>query len=70
MHSATYLSTASIAIIAYADRNPWSQAYGVMLLPIALGFIVYAMVNCKWGGMLCASFSAVSLFYLMQIVLK
>mmetsp|Transcript_21522 Transcript_21522/g.30841 ORF Transcript_21522/g.30841 Transcript_21522/m.30841 type:complete len:147 (+) Transcript_21522:113-553(+) len=45
MHSATYLSTASIAIIAYADRNPWSQAYGVMLLPIALGFVVYAMVN-------------------------
>jgi len=52
MHSATYLSTASIAIIAYADHNPWSQAYGVMLLPIALGFIVYAMVNCKWDRLL------------------
>lgn len=47
MHSATFLSTASIAIIAYADHNPWSQLYGVMLLPVAIGFIVYAMVQCK-----------------------
>lgn len=48
MHSATFLSTASIAIIAYADQNPWSQLYGVMLLPVAIGFIVYAMVQCKF----------------------
>jgi uncharacterized membrane protein YidH (DUF202 family) len=48
MHSATFLSTASIAIIAYADHNPWSQLYGVMLLPVAIGFIVYAMVQCKF----------------------
>lgn len=43
MHSATYLSAAAMGIIAYADDNPWSQVYGLTLLPVALGFIVYAM---------------------------
>ena len=51
MSSATFLASASIVILAYADHNPWSQVYGIMLLPVALGFIVYAMVQCKCIGL-------------------
>ena len=49
MHSATVLSAAAIGIIAFANDNPWSQVYGVMLLPVSLGFIIYAMIQCESG---------------------
>jgi len=48
MHSATFLSAASMGIIAYADENPWSQVYGITLLPVALGFIIYSIMQCEW----------------------
>jgi hypothetical protein len=47
MHTSTFLSAAAMGIIAYADDNPWSQVYGLTLLPVALGFIVYSMTQCK-----------------------
>mmetsp|Transcript_8486 Transcript_8486/g.12119 ORF Transcript_8486/g.12119 Transcript_8486/m.12119 type:complete len:236 (+) Transcript_8486:97-804(+) len=45
LHTAIMLAGASIAIVAFADANPWSQLYGVILLPVAIAFIVYAMVQ-------------------------
>jgi len=44
MHLSVMLAGASIAILAFAeDQNPFSQIYGVILLPVAIAFIVYAM---------------------------
>mmetsp|Transcript_9626 Transcript_9626/g.11517 ORF Transcript_9626/g.11517 Transcript_9626/m.11517 type:complete len:240 (+) Transcript_9626:125-844(+) len=45
LHTAIMLAGASIAIVAFADANPWSQLYGVILLPVSIAFIVYAMVQ-------------------------
>lgn len=44
MHLSVMLAGASIAILAFAeDENPFSQLYGVILLPVAIAFIVYSM---------------------------
>ncbi|CAB9512331.1 Vacuolar transporter chaperone 1 [Seminavis robusta] len=44
MHLSVMLAGASIAILAFAeDQNPFSQIYGVILLPVAVAFIVHAM---------------------------
>jgi len=43
LHISVLLAGASIAIISFADANPWSQLYGVILLPVAIAFICYAM---------------------------
>jgi len=44
MHLSVILAGASIAILAFAeDQNPFSQLYGVVLLPVAIAFIVYSM---------------------------
>lgn len=44
MHLSVILAGASIAILAFADaQNPYSQLYGVILLPVAIAFIVYSM---------------------------
>lgn len=44
MHLSVMLAGASIAIMAFAeDQNAFSQIYGVILLPVAIAFIVYAM---------------------------
>jgi uncharacterized membrane protein YidH (DUF202 family) len=44
MHLSVILAGASIAILAFAeDQNPYSQLYGVIMLPVAIAFIVYSM---------------------------
>mmetsp|Transcript_19006 Transcript_19006/g.53990 ORF Transcript_19006/g.53990 Transcript_19006/m.53990 type:complete len:208 (-) Transcript_19006:200-823(-) len=44
LHISIILAGGSIAILAFADeQNAGSQLYGVILLPVALAFIVYAM---------------------------
>jgi len=44
MHLSVILAGASIAILAFAqDQNPYSQLYGVLMLPVAIAFIVYSM---------------------------
>lgn len=46
MHLSVILAGASIAILAFADAsNPISQIYGVILLPVAIAFVVYSMVQ-------------------------
>ena len=49
LHSALLLAGASVAIQGFADRadNPVAKLYGVILLPIAISFIFYAMYQCK-----------------------
>ena len=48
MHLSVILAGASIAILAFAqDDNPFSQLYGVVLLPVAISFIVYSMYQYK-----------------------
>ena len=45
MHVSIILAGGSIAILAFADdsHNPFSQLYGIILLPVAISFIVYSM---------------------------
>lgn len=49
MHISILLAGASIAILAFSgsNENPGSQIYGVVMLPVAVAFIVYAMYQCK-----------------------
>jgi uncharacterized membrane protein YidH (DUF202 family) len=49
LHSALLLAGASVAIQAFADRNenPVAKLYGLILLPVAIAFIFYAMYQCK-----------------------
>ncbi|TFJ86528.1 hypothetical protein NSK_002185 [Nannochloropsis salina CCMP1776] len=37
------LSSISVAILAFADHNEFSQVYGFIILPVAICFCVYAM---------------------------
>ena len=39
---------ASIAISSFAQDNLQSQLYSLILLPISIAFIAYAMYQCKW----------------------
>lgn len=51
MHLSVMLAGASIAILAFAEeQNPFSQIYGVILLPVAIAFIVYSMYQCKFNN--------------------
>ena len=47
LHISVILSSASIAIMALAKENTWSVMYGIILLPVAVSFLVYAMVQCE-----------------------
>jgi hypothetical protein len=49
MHISILLAGASIAILAFAGKksNPGSHLYGLVMLPVAVTFIVYAMYQCK-----------------------
>ena len=47
LHISVILSSASIAIMALAKENSWSVMYGIILLPVAVSFLVYAMVQCE-----------------------
>ena len=43
MHMSITLSSISVAIIAFADANEWSQIYGLMMMPVAISFCVYSL---------------------------
>mmetsp|Transcript_16939 Transcript_16939/g.31660 ORF Transcript_16939/g.31660 Transcript_16939/m.31660 type:complete len:212 (-) Transcript_16939:462-1097(-) len=43
LHSAVWLFTGSVTIIKYADFNPYGQMYGIILLPVAIAFTIYAI---------------------------
>jgi len=63
MHLSVMLAGASIAILAFAeDQNPFSQIYGVILLPVAVAFIIYAMHQCKTHKMTVRLFSEKTIF--------
>ena len=50
MHVAVILAGASVAITAFTDSAKHSgpnQLYGVILLPVSVSFILYAMVQCE-----------------------
>jgi uncharacterized membrane protein YidH (DUF202 family) len=52
LHVAVLLAGASIAIAAMSESDVDSyttskQYYGVILLPISIGFLVYAMLQCE-----------------------
>ena len=55
MHVSVILAGASVAIVAFTDDydSGAHQLYGIILLPVAIAFILYAMMQCKcmymWG---------------------
>ena len=46
MHASILLAGVSIAISAYAETGSASDVYGIMILPISVVFMIYAMVQC------------------------
>ena len=51
MHVSIILAGASIAILAFSDHapnRPGAELYGVVTLPVAIIFIVYAMYQCTF----------------------
>lgn len=51
LHVSVILAGASVAIVAFSDSQTTTQNqfYGVILLPISIAFIVYAMMMCKFA---------------------
>jgi hypothetical protein len=47
LHTSVLLAGASIAITSFAKANPYSQIYGLILLPVSIAFISYSMYQCK-----------------------
>ena len=49
MHVSVILAGASVAIVAFTDTKTSAahQIYGVILLPVSIAFILYAMIQCK-----------------------
>eukprot|EP01084_Bolivina_argentea_P274358 467620_1 len=53
MHMGVTLSTISVAILSFSTDNKWSQLYGLVMLPVAIAFVVYAMIQyMKRAGMI------------------
>jgi hypothetical protein len=49
MHVSVILAGASIAILALSDyESIGKQMYGLIMLPVAVSFLVYAMYQCKF----------------------
>ena len=47
MHTSIWLAGTSMGITAYSDTGSASAIYGLMMMPIAIVFIIYAMMQCK-----------------------
>jgi uncharacterized membrane protein YidH (DUF202 family) len=43
LHMSITLASISIAIIAFAEANSFSQMYGVLLMPVAIAFCAYSL---------------------------
>jgi uncharacterized membrane protein YidH (DUF202 family) len=43
MEMAVTLATISTAIVSFAEANEWSQVYGLMMMPVAICFCIYAL---------------------------
>mmetsp|Transcript_21150 Transcript_21150/g.46976 ORF Transcript_21150/g.46976 Transcript_21150/m.46976 type:complete len:185 (+) Transcript_21150:157-711(+) len=43
MHMSVTLASISVAIVAFAEANAWSQVYGLCLLPVAIAFSAYSL---------------------------
>lgn len=43
LHMSVTLSSISIAIVAFAEANEFSQIYGLMLMPVAIAFCCYSL---------------------------
>jgi hypothetical protein len=48
MHTSIILAGISMAIMSYSDEKDETAIYGLMLLPVAIVFIVYAMYQCTY----------------------
>jgi uncharacterized membrane protein YidH (DUF202 family) len=50
MHVSVILAGASVAILAISDyENIGKQVYGLIMLPVAVAFLVYAMNQCRFS---------------------
>ena len=48
LHISVLLAGTSIAIIALTkSKSMYSATYGILILPVAITFLVYAMIQCK-----------------------
>lgn len=53
LHMSVTLASISIAIVAFAEANEWSQLYGIMLMPVAIAFCFYSLwMFVKRAGMI------------------
>lgn len=43
LHMSVTLSSISLAIVAFAEANEFSQIYGLMLMPVAIAFCCYSL---------------------------
>ena len=53
LHMSVTLSTISMAIVAFAGANHFSQMYGLLLMPVAIAFCAYSLyMYVKRSGMI------------------
>eukprot|EP00586_Coscinodiscus_wailesii_P021964 CAMPEP_0172496586 /NCGR_PEP_ID=MMETSP1066-20121228/89807_1 /TAXON_ID=671091 /ORGANISM="Coscinodiscus wailesii, Strain CCMP2513" /LENGTH=204 /DNA_ID=CAMNT_0013268957 /DNA_START=24 /DNA_END=638 /DNA_ORIENTATION=+ len=44
-HLSVWLATGAVTILGFAEANPQSQMYGITLVPVALSFMLYAIIQ-------------------------
>ena len=47
-YTSILLAGASIAITSFSENDLLSQLYGIILVPVAISFLIYAMHQCKF----------------------
>lgn len=53
LHMSVTLASISVAIVAFAEANRWSQLYGLLLMPCSIAFCVYSLwMYIKRAGMI------------------
>ena len=66
MHTSLWLLTASLTIISYSGNDPIKLMYGAFIMPVALAFTIYALIQCKWyiyGSFACGDYMYESCMY-------
>lgn len=43
LQMSTQLAAISLAIVAFANANEWSQIYGICLMPVSIAFCCYSL---------------------------
>ena len=48
LHCGAILASLSAALLSFSDEESWAQWYAMAMLPVAFGFVAYALHTFRW----------------------